>query len=129
MVVFGSSRLRVMRLSSGRDDSSYMQCIPSAVLPDRHNLPWLTKEIIQLIRKRDRYFKKARQGSVADRAKFSELRTRVVAKLRAEKQSFFADLESAGVNEFWKKIRLLNHKESSIPTLFCGDITASTNLD
>ena len=105
------------------------QCIPSAVLPDRHNLPWLTKEIIQLIRKRDRYFKRARQGSVADRAKFRELRNRVVAKLRAEKKSFFADLESAGVNEFWKKIRLLNHKENSIPTLFCGDITASTNLD
>ena len=35
------------------------ECIPSSTLPDRKNLPWLTKEIIQLIRKRNSYFKKA----------------------------------------------------------------------
>ena len=28
------------------------ECIPSSTLPDRKNLPWLTKEIIQLIHKR-----------------------------------------------------------------------------
>ena len=39
------------------------QCIPRAVLPNRKNLPWLNK-IIQLIRKRNLYFKKAhRSGS------------------------------------------------------------------
>jgi len=27
------------------------KCIPRAVLPNRKNLPWLNKEIIQLIRK------------------------------------------------------------------------------
>ena len=98
-----------------------------AVLPQRHNLPWLSKEIIQLIKKRDHHFKKAQHGSAADRAKFRELRNEVVAKLRSGKRSFFADLESSNVNQFWKKIRLLNRKESSIPTLSTGDITASTN--
>ena len=102
-------------------------CIPKAVLPQRHNLPWLSKEIIQLIKKRDHHFKKAQHGSAADRAKFRELRNQVVAKLRSGKRSFFADLESSNVNQFWKKIRLLNRKESSIPTLSTGDITASTN--
>ena len=86
-------------------------CIPKAVLPQRHNLPWLSKEIIQLIKKRDHHFKKAQHGSAADRAKFRELRNEVVAKLRSGKRSFFADLESSNVNQFWKKIRLLNRKE------------------
>ena len=78
-------------------------CIPKAVLPCRHNLPWLTKEVIQLIKKRDHYFKKALYGTVADRAKFRELRNKVVVNLRAEKWSFFADLETSSVNQFWKK--------------------------
>ena len=51
---------------------------PSVLLPYRHNLPWLTKEITQLIRKRDLYFKRARHGTVTDRAKFRELRNRVL---------------------------------------------------
>ena len=32
-------------------------CIPKAVLPMRHNLPWLNKEIVQLIRKRNLLFR------------------------------------------------------------------------
>ena len=75
-------------------------CILKAVFPCRHNLPWLTKEVIQL---RDYYFTKACYGTGADRAKFRELRDKVFAKLRAEKWSFFADLETNSVNQFWKK--------------------------
>ena len=53
----------------------------SVLLPYRHNLPWLTKEITQLIRKRDLYFKRTSHGTVTDSAKFRELRNRVFAKL------------------------------------------------
>ena len=35
------------------------QCIPRSVLPTRNNRPWLTKEIIQLIRRRNHHFRKA----------------------------------------------------------------------
>ena len=34
--------------------------IPTSILPIRKNLPWLTKDIIQLIRKRNNLFKKAK---------------------------------------------------------------------
>ena len=37
------------------------QCIPQSVLPKRKNLPWLSKSIIQLMRKRDT-FQARRQG-------------------------------------------------------------------
>ena len=61
-----------------------------AVLPNRKNLPWLNKEIIQLIRKRNLYFKKAHHsGSRDDRLMFKKLRNKVVANLRHAKRKFF----------------------------------------
>jgi len=49
------------------------QCIPQTVLPDRKNLPWLSKEIIQLIRKRNHYFRQAHGGNSHDHLKFKQL--------------------------------------------------------
>ena len=64
------------------------QCIPKSVLPQRRNLPWLSKEIIQLIKKRNYYFKKAHSsGNTDDFIKFKEVRNKVVSKLRSGKQS------------------------------------------
>ena len=45
------------------------ECIPSSTLPDRKNLPWLTKEIIQLIHKRNSYFKKAQKNDPKKKTK------------------------------------------------------------
>ena len=59
----------------------------NAYLPDRKNLPWLTKEIIQLIRKRNSYFKKAQKNVPNALQKFKLLRNKVVTKLRANKDS------------------------------------------
>ena len=51
------------------------------------------KEIIQLIRRRNHYFRKAHNsGSTDDRLKFKQLRNKVVAELRLAKHSFFSDL-------------------------------------
>ena len=33
------------------------ECIPTSILPNRKDLPWLTKDIIQLIRKMKNLFK------------------------------------------------------------------------
>ena len=70
------------------------QCIPKAVLPQKRNLPWLTKEIIQLIRRRNYFYKEARKsGSDDDFQKFKQLRNKVVAELRLAKHAFFSDLQ------------------------------------
>ena len=106
------------------------QCIPKSVLPQRRNLPWLSKEIIQLIKKRNYYFKRARSnGGPNDLAKFRQLRNKVVSKLRIEKKTFFSELEPSNPKEFWKKLRMLSHKECSIPILSNESTTASTSLD
>ena len=69
------------------------QCIPRSVLLARNNLPWLTKEIIQLIRKRNHHFRKAnRSGDRADYLKFRQVRNRVMTELRLAKRRFFANL-------------------------------------
>jgi len=53
-------------------------CIPKAVLPTRHNIPWLNKEIVQAIRKRNLYFRRARKsGNRDDQEKFKQLRNKV----------------------------------------------------
>ena len=37
-------------------------CIPKSVLPDRMSVPWITKGIVQAIRKRNYYYKKAKRN-------------------------------------------------------------------
>ena len=69
------------------------QCIPRSVLLARNNVPWLTKEIIQLIRKRNHHFRKANHsGDRADYLKFRQVRNRVVTELRLAKRRFFTNL-------------------------------------
>ena len=106
------------------------QCIPQTVLPDRKNLPWLSKEIIQLIRKRNRYFRQAHSsGNSDDHLKFKQLRNKVVAKLRHAKHEFFSKLQPSNPKVFWKVVKLLNFTENALPTLISDNITATTNLD
>ena len=90
------------------------QCIPRSVLTARNNLPWLTKEIIQLIRKRNHHFRKAKcSGDRDDYLKFRQVRNRVVAELRLAKRRFFANLHPQNQREFWKIMKSLTPKENS----------------
>ena len=75
------------------------QCIPKSVLPQRRNLPWLSKEIIQLIKKRNYYFKKAHNnGGPNDLVKFRQLRNMVVSKVRVAKHT--SELEPGNQKNF-----------------------------
>jgi len=104
------------------------QSIPRSVLPTRNNRPWLTKEIIQLIRRRNLHFRKANRSSDRDDyLKFRQIRNRVVAELRIAKRRYFADLHPHNQREFWKIVKSLTPKENSIPTLSSGNVVASTN--
>jgi len=71
------------------------QCIPRAVLPNRKNISWLSKEVIQVIRQRNLYFKKAHcNGSKDDGLMFKKLQNKVVANLRHTKRQLFWELAS-----------------------------------
>ena len=88
----------------------------------------LTKEIIQLIRKRNSYFKKAQKNDPNALQKFKLLRNKVVTKLRANKQRFLAEINPRHPKDFWKMIKVLN-PSSSFPTLATDNSTATDNVE
>ena len=65
-------------------------CIPKSILPDRRSIPWMTKQIVQAIKKRNYYYRKARQTNCAIYLdKYKQLRSRVTFMLRQSKNKFF----------------------------------------
>ena len=93
-------------------------CVPQSTLRSRRNLPWLTKTIVQAIRRRNSLFRVAKRSkSSASYQKYRAARNRVVALLRLSKAKYFNNLRSLDAKEFWKAIKLLSKQESSIPTL------------
>ena len=98
----------------------------------KRNPPWMTKDILNVIKKRDKLFHTAKStGYSADRIKYNRKRNEVVSMLRECKQYFFnLQLNNADTKTFWKTVRSLNQTSSStIPTLLDGDKTARTSLD
>lgn len=105
-----------------------MECIPQSTLRSRQNLPWLTKSIMQAIRRRNALYnahKKTKSTSAYQ--KYRAARNRVTAMLRLSKAKYFRKLQSQKPKDFWKSIKLLNKQESSIPTLNSADGTEVTN--
>ena len=107
-------------------------CIPHTVANVKRNPPWITKNVLNAIKKRDKLFRTAKStGNPADCVKYNRKRNEVVSMLRECKQSFFnLQLNDADAKTFWKTVRSLKQTSSStIPTLHDGDKTARTSLD
>ena len=100
------------------------QCIPHGILPKRKNLPWLSKSIIQFIRKRNFYFKIPKASSLYVQ-KYRHTRNKVVSLLRSSRKQFFKNLNPRK-KEFWKAVKSLTHNASEIPTLKIDNRTATT---
>jgi len=78
--------------------------------------------------KRNLYFKKAHHSEDrSDCQKFKQLRNEVVAKLRKAKCEYLSRLNSHEPKEFWKVVKSLDPKESTLPMLKCGDVIASSD--
>ena len=105
------------------------ECVPQRVLQNRkRNLPWLTKNIIRHMRKRNSLFQGAKR--TADPARFNKykrMRNKVTAMLRSAKQKYFDSLSTAGNKKFWKTVKLLNKQQVSIPTLQEDGVSAVTD--
>ena len=81
------------------------QYIPHAMLPDRKTLPWMTKALVNAIKKRNYYFRKSKQtGDEAAFLKYKQLRNKVVKGLREAKHSFFSGLRPSS-KHIWKTLR------------------------
>ena len=95
--------------------------IPRAKL-SKQNVPWLSAEAKRAIKKRNRLFKKEGMSSC-----FKKARNRVTSLLRKAKCQFFHRIAPGDSKRFWKSIRAINKKHSSIPTLKCNDVIYDTD--
>ena len=89
------------------------QCIPQKVLPHLRNLPWLCKSFVQLMRKRNLLFSRAKRTSrKSDLEKYRQTRNRVVAQLREAKSRFLKTINPLSAKKFWKAVKHLNKTHS-----------------
>ena len=86
------------------------QCIPKKVLPPRRrNLPWLSKSLVQSMRRRNCLFKKGkRTNDPIYKSQYKSARNRVTSQLRQAKQKHFQNLNPSDAKQFWKTIKVLN---------------------
>ena len=78
------------------------------------------------------YFVKSikRSGCSADYQLYKHYRNRVLSMLRDSRQSFFNNLDTANLKEFWKAVRKLGtSKNSAIPSISDGSTLAESNQD
>jgi len=57
------------------------------------------------------------------------LRSKVITMLRQSKHAFFNRLNPHSSRDFWKMIKNLNKKQSSVPALNDGEYTATTDKE
>ena len=91
------------------------ECIPKKVLPQRRNIPWLSKTIVQSMRKRNNLYKRAKKlGSFCQ---YKKIRNKTTAMLREAKKRYFEKLNPKKPKEFWRAMKYLKKKGSTIPSL------------
>ena len=93
-------------------------CIPRKPLFGKDLPPWLSKPILQLIRKRNRYYRHAKQtNQSSDHAKYRQLRNTIITMIRFAKEQYYDSLDISDQKKFWKAYKLMNREVSTIPTL------------
>ena len=103
------------------------QFIPNCTLLSKRNLPWLTKPLINSIKKRNLLFKRAKKSASFRNYKIA--RNKTLADIRSAKLAYSRKLNPKDPKKFWKAVKFLNKKQKSIPTLTLGDTTASTDRE
>lgn len=103
------------------------KCIPHSKLPTRLSRPWLNKSLIQLIRKKNNLFTRAKHCARL-RPRYNKLRNRVTLCLKNAKEAFFNNINPSTKN-YWKIIKNLNKNTSTLPILVQGQTHAESDLD
>ena len=104
------------------------ECIPKKKLPNRKNLPWLSKRLINLIKRRNLLYKKAKL--TGNFSKYKAMQNKVTSELRSAKRSYLQSLNPKKSKEFWRAMKYLNKWQSTIPTLVDeNNVEATSNSE
>ena len=101
------------------------KCIPKATLPQRKNRPWLSKKLLQAMRRRNMYYKRAKASR--DFSKYKTQRNKVTTMLKEAKKEFFMKINPRNPKEFWKACKMLSRSSTSIPALQMNGNVAKSN--
>ena len=106
------------------------ECVPHRRLPPRHNPPWLSKSLMQLMRRRNMLFSRSKRSKKkSDFERYKKLRNRVTTQLKGAKTTFFRQINPRDTKKFWKSVKYLNKNQSSIPVLSQGNTLACTDSE
>ena len=93
-------------------------------------MPWLTKNIVRHIRKRNATFQAAKRTNKPEvHSKYKHLRNLVVKLMRSYKKFYMQRVNVANKKQFWKTVKYMNKKNPSIPELHHQDNTAKSELE
>ena len=67
-------------------------CIPTTTLPTRKNLPWLSKSILQMIKKRNMYYRKSKSPHYLNKYRLAQ--NKVLSHLRCERGKYLQQLQT-----------------------------------
>ena len=93
--------------------------IPSKSVSLRGNVPWLSRAIFRLIRKRNCLFRKYRRAHSPDLLqRYRTVRNRVVYMIREAKNNFFLNLAQScsDSKKFWCTVRMMQPNSRSLPS-------------
>ena len=107
------------------------RCIPKGTLPQRKTPPWMTKNLLRAMCKRNHLFRRARNTNHPTHWQhYRAHRNKTVSMLRQSKQAFFANnLSISNKKLFWKTMKYLRKGQSTIPTLSCNGQEANNDID
>ena len=94
------------------------KCIPTKNISSHRRLPYISKELVILIRKKVRLYKQAvRLNTSNSWLKYNKARNRATSALRKAKQSFFTNLSNKirSPKDFWSAYHKLSPKHHRIP--------------
>ena len=93
--------------------------IMNKCIPKRKNLPWLTKRLVNQIKRRNFLYKRGKlPGNLS---KYKSMRNKVTRELRKAKQNFFLKSNPRKPKEFWQAVKYLNKQQTTIPSLIDED--------
>ena len=102
-------------------------CVPQRSLKLQKSLPWITGDIVGLIKERNFHFLKAKKSNDPIHfALYKSLRNQIVGLLRVAKKDFFNSLAPTNSKQFWKTIKMINKEQSQIPSLSYDNLEAVT---
>ena len=105
--------------------------VPKKTISGRHRKPWMTREITRLVRKKDRWHKRAKKsGKEKDMLKFQDLRKEAQRTMRSAHNSYLNKVISEDGNKgLWRYVKNQKKSSSGVGTLAANGKAGITPIE